>query len=119
MQRSIVITAVIALLVSLLISTVIAEEAVDTSDDLLVMESFANQQIIESEIIKITDVEKHQILFFMGITLLIMLIATAVLGVMMGIYGKQVFLAHMIVAGLSVTLALGHSVVAIVWFFPF
>lgn len=118
MQRSIVITAVIALLVSLLISTVIAEEAVDTGD-LFVMESFSNQQIIESEIIKITDVEKHQILFFMGIALLIMLIATAVLGVMMGIYGKQVFLGHMIVAGLTVTLALGHSVVAIVWFFPF
>lgn len=118
MKISIVITTVIVLLVSLLISTAQADEK-SGSSDLMVMESFSNQQIIESDIIKISEEKKHQILFFMGIALLVMLIATAVLGVMMGVYGKQVFLAHMIVAGLTVTLALGHSVVAIVWFFPF
>ena len=118
MKTSIMMAVVIALFVSLLISTTQADEA-GANSDLLVMESFARHQIVESDIIKITDVKKHQVLFFMGITLLITLISTAVLGVMMGVYGKQVFLAHMISAGFTVTLALGHSVVAIVWFFPF
>jgi hypothetical protein len=37
----------------------------------------------------------------------------------MGVYGKQVFVAHMITAGLSVTLAIAHAVAALVWFNPF
>jgi hypothetical protein len=41
------------------------------------------------------------------------------LGVSMVAFGKQVFLAHMIFAGVSVFLAIVHAVTAIVWFFPF
>jgi hypothetical protein len=37
----------------------------------------------------------------------------------MALYGKRVFVAHMIFAGFSVTLAIVHSIVAVVWFFPF
>jgi hypothetical protein len=55
----------------------------------------------------------------MGAALLIFIIVTAALGIAMAIYGKRVFVAHMIFAGFSVTLAIAHSVVAIVWFFPF
>lgn len=63
--------------------------------------------------------EKHQVMFLMGLALLVLLVVTVVLGIAMAIFGKQVFVAHMICAGLSVTLALAHSVVAVVWFFPF
>ena len=59
------------------------------------------------------------VMFFLGVPLLILLIATVTLGIAMGVYGKQVFLPHMICAGLSMTLALGHAVVGIVWFYPF
>lgn len=87
--------------------------------DLRVMQQFNQDKDTLSEVVKIPDREKHAILFGMGIALLILLISTAVLGIAMAVYGKQVFIAHMICAGLSVTLALAHSVAAIVWFFPF
>ncbi len=67
----------------------------------------------------ISTKQKHMTLFVMGITLIILIVTTAVLGISMALYGKQVFLWHMICAGLTVTLALAHGVAAIVWFFPF
>lgn len=66
----------------------------------------------------ISDHRKQQIMFIMGITLLIFLITTVSLGVAMVVYAKPVFVAHMIFAGFSLTLAIAHSIVAIVWFFP-
>jgi len=48
-----------------------------------------------------------------------LLLVTGGLGVAMGVYGKQVFVAHMICAGLSMTLAIAHAIVGIVWFYPF
>ncbi len=68
---------------------------------------------------RISDNNRHKILFFMGIALLILLISTASLGVAMVLYKKRVYVAHMLVAGLTVTLALAHAVVAMVWFYPF
>lgn len=62
---------------------------------------------------------KRVVMFAMGIPLLILLFATGGLGIAMGIYGKQVFVAHMICAGLTMTLALAHAVVGLVWFYPF
>ena len=61
---------------------------------------------------------KHQILFLMGITLLVCILTTGGLGIAMAVYGKQVFIPHMLFAGLSATLAIVHAVVAIVWFYP-
>jgi hypothetical protein len=87
--------------------------------DMNVMQAFAAQQAEEGEAVKISDQEKHQWLFIMGATLLILLLTTASLGIAMGVYGKQVFVAHMITAGLSVTLAIAHAVAALVWFNPF
>jgi len=72
-----------------------------------------------SEQFRLTTKEKHTILFVMGIALLIGILTTAALGVAMGVYGKPVFVAHMVAAGLTVTLAIVHAIVAIVWFFPF
>ncbi|NOY62365.1 MAG: hypothetical protein GXP10_04285 [Gammaproteobacteria bacterium] len=65
------------------------------------------------------DVWKHEILFVMGVLLLTVIITTAVFGVRMAIFGADVFVPHMVLAGISVFLAVAHSVVAIVWFFPF
>ena len=58
-------------------------------------------------------------MFVMGVPLLILLLVTGALGIAMGVYGKQVFVAHMVFAGLTMTLALAHAVVGIVWFYPF
>lgn len=63
--------------------------------------------------------DQHQILFFMGVLLLISILLTAGFGVSMAMLGKEVFVPHMIFAGISVFLSIAHAVVAIVWFFPF
>lgn len=62
---------------------------------------------------------QHEILFYMGIVLLIAIFITAGLGIAMVFLGKQVFIAHMISAGVVVFLAVAHAVAAVVWFFPF
>ncbi len=82
-----------------------------------VMEGFANNEADER--IQASLKEKHQILFFMGILLLIGIFATAILGIAMAVYGKQVFVFHMVCAGFSVFLATAHAVTAMVWFYPF
>lgn len=83
-----------------------------------VMQAF-EETVEESEIVAISKQEKHQILFFMGAVLLILVFVTAGLGIAMGIYGKPVFVPHMVFAGLTATLALVHAIVAMVWFYPF
>lgn len=87
--------------------------------DVAVMGAFTNQETQEGEAIQISDQKKGIVMFTMGISLLLLLLTTATLGIAMVVQGKQVFVAHMIFAGLSVTLAIAHAVVAIVWFFPF
>lgn len=65
------------------------------------------------------DKWKHEILFVMGVILLILILSTTSLGIAMAMYGKQVFVAHMISAGLTVFLAVAHAVTSIVWFYPY
>lgn len=89
------------------------------SSDVQVMQAFTEKQRALDASREISEERKHLIMFGMGLTLLVLLLTTAVLGVNMAIYGKRVFVAHTVFAGLSVTLAIVHSVVAIVWFFPF
>lgn len=84
-----------------------------------VMQAFTNDKSEKSELVAIEDETKRLIMFFMGVPLLLLIIATVSFGVAMVVYRKPVFLQHMICAGLSLTLALGHAVVGIVWFFPF
>jgi hypothetical protein len=82
-----------------------------------VMEAF-NQANEERGKHEISDKRKQQIMFLMGITLLVFIGATVALGVAMAVFAKPVFVAHMIFAGFSLTLAIAHAIVAIVWFFP-
>jgi hypothetical protein len=65
------------------------------------------------------DKWKHEILFIMGVVLLVLIFLTSSMGVAMAMYGKQVFVVHMVSAGLTVFLAVAHAVTSIVWFFPF
>jgi len=84
-----------------------------------VLQSFENDRSAKSELVAIEEKTKHLVMFLMGIPLLLLIIATVALGVAMVVYGKRVFVPHMVCAGLSLTLALGHAVVGIVWFYPF
>lgn len=112
----------VALTSLLLMASVNAQEqtqAPPSDDSLQVMQTFNQQAMEDTKRYKLTDDEKHQILFFMGLGLLILLCTTAYLGVSMVVFNKEVFVPHMISAGLTVTLGLAHAVAAVVWFFPF
>ena len=84
-----------------------------------VLSAFNQDQDKPSDIVSISDKKKHLIMFSMGAPLLVLILLTAALGIAMGVYGKPVYVPHMICAGLSVTLAIAHAVVGIVWFYPF
>jgi len=87
-----------------------------TQDNSQVIQAFTSQEKPQQTLEEQT---RHLIMFVMGVPLLILLLVTGALGIAMGVYGKQVFVAHMVFAGLSMTLALAHAVVGIVWFYPF
>lgn len=89
----------------------------DSASD--VINAFNKDQAKPSSIVSISDQKKRLIMFFMGVPLLILILLTAALGIAMGMYGKPVYIPHMICAGLSVTLAIAHAIVGIVWFYPF
>lgn len=95
------------------------ETAKSSNDGLAVMQQFNEQAEAEGGVFKLTDKEKHQVLFVMGVALLVLIGLTAYFGLAMGIGGKDVFVPHMICAGLTVTLAVAHAVTSIVWFLPF
>jgi len=82
-----------------------------------VIQAFTSQEKDDSA--SLEDQTKHLVMFVMGVPLLILLLVTGGLGIAMGVYGKQVFVAHMVCAGLSMTLAIAHAVVGVVWFYPF
>lgn len=98
---------------------VLAKEAPAESAGIEVMSAFTSAEVEEGEAVAISDGTKRLVMFFMGVPLLLLLVATTALGVAMGVYGKPVFVAHMVCAGLSVTLAAAHAVVGLVWFYPF
>ncbi len=84
-----------------------------------IMSGFNKDQSKPSDVVSIPDKKKRLVMFFMGVPLLIFILLTAALGIAMGMYGKPVYVPHMVCAGLSVTLAIAHAVVGIVWFYPF
>lgn len=85
-----------------------------------VLEQFDKQQVQRVGSDKLTDHRKHVIIFLLGAPLIILLLITGGLGVAMGVYGKQqLFVTHMLFAGLTITLALVHAIVSTIWFFPF
>jgi len=99
------------------VSTPVEQEAEQHSAG--VLQAFANDRSAKSELVAIEDKTKYLVMFMMGVPLLLLIIATVALGVAMVVYGKRVFVPHMICAGLSLTLATGHAVVGLVWFYPF
>lgn len=110
--------AVVVLMGAVSSAQLMAEQSTG-SGGVEVMRAFADAEVKKSEARAIDDRTKRIVMFVMGVPLLLLLIATAALGVAMGIYGKPVFVAHMVCAGLSLTLAAAHAVVGLVWFYPF
>lgn len=89
------------------------------SDGLKIMEAF-EQQTSKMKPEGTSVIQKKQMtMFFLGVPLLILLLVTGALGIAMGIYGKQVFMLHMICAGLTITLAFVHAILGVIWFYPF
>lgn len=94
-----------------------ASNASSISSAETVMQKFSGDDEVSPQR-RIETSRKHQILFLMGISLLVLLLITGVLGIAMVGFGKDVFVPHMIFAGLSLTLAIVHSATAIAWFWP-
>ncbi len=107
----------------LLSTTTFAQTKVQTASSSIESQSEVISAFTASEINqKEQDSEtkfRRQFIFAMGVILLIFIFSTAYFGLSMALFDKQVFVPHMICAGVTVFLALAHAVVAIVWFFPF
>lgn len=85
-----------------------------------VLEAFDQQQVQRvKQASELNDRNKRLIMFALAVPLFILLLVTGGLGIATGVYGKKLFIPHMICAGLTVTLALAHAIVGIVWFYPF
>jgi len=85
-----------------------------------ILEQFNRQQPQrQSGVSVIAQHERQVIMFSIGAVLLALLIGTASVGIAVAVFGKPLFLLHMILAGLTVTVALVHVVVGLVWFYPF
>lgn len=84
-----------------------------------VLQGFVENQSEQHGVKAIPDKRRRQILFIMGAFLLIGIMVTAGLGIAMALFGKEVFVAHTLAAGLTAFLAVAHAVAAMVWFFPF
>ncbi len=82
-----------------------------------VMDQFNEERALAAER-AISMKSKHQILFWMGGALLCLVLLAASFGIAMGIFDKDVFVWHVLSAGLATTLAVVHGVVAFVWFYP-
>ncbi len=94
-----------------------ATEAVNAQHSAEVMQEFNEDEELAPE--RVIEVKrKHQILFLMGGSLLILILFAAGFGIAMGIFDKDVFVWHVLSAGLATTLAIAHGVVAFVWFYP-
>ena len=98
-----------------------AAESAQVTNGTQVLEAFDRQQVQRvNEGSALSDHKKHVIIFLIGAPLIVLLLVTGGLGIAMGVYGKrQLFLPHMVLAGLTMTLAIVHVVVSLVWFYPF
>jgi|WetSurMetagenome_2_1015567.scaffolds.fasta_scaffold03675_13 hypothetical protein len=122
LSASLLRTVVIILAASLSILSVLpahAEETSQSGDSAQILQAFNQQHKNEIREKAISPKEKQQIMFLLGVVLITLVLITGGLGLAMGLYGKQVFVAHMVFAGLSVTLAIVHAIVGLVWFYPF
>ncbi|MGA2776392.1 MAG: hypothetical protein ABSF94_02470 [Steroidobacteraceae bacterium] len=98
----------------------LADDARPTSSGAQILEQFSRQQAQPAaRTTTIADHERQVIMFTIGAVLLLLLISTASVGIAVAVFGKPLFLVHMILAGLTVTVAIVHVIVGVVWFFPF
>lgn len=96
-----------------------AEENSSSGESAQILQAFNQQHRNDERDKAISPKEKQQIMFLLGVVLITLVLITGGLGVAMGLYGKPVFVAHMVFAGLSVSLAIVHAIVGLVWFYPF
>ncbi len=91
-----------------------------TANGAQILEEFGRQQAQPLQrSSNIAEHERQVIMFSIGTVLLLLLVGTASIGVAVAVFGKPLFLMHMIFAGLTVTVAIVHVIVGVVWFFPF
>src|ERR1700687_3055109 len=76
-----------------------------------ILEEFARQQPQRARSTSIAEHERQVIMFSIGAGLLLLLLSTASVGIAVGVFGKPLFLLHMILAVMSVTLPVGHVIV--------
>jgi hypothetical protein len=100
-------------------STGHAEEISNGDDSAHILQAFNKQHQDDVREKAIPQKEKQQIMFLMGVVLFVLVLITGGLGLAMGLYGKQVYVPHMLFAGLSVSMAIAHAIVGLVWFYPF
>ena len=96
-----------------------AAQAPQAPNPFSVVQPFVAEREQEGGVLKIPLKRKREIMFWMGLVLLASILATVSLGVAMAVFGKDVFLAHMIFGGLSAALAIVHAATAIAWFWPY
>ena len=96
-----------------------AEDPIKSGESAQILQEFNKQHRDAEHSKSITDKDKQRIMFLLGVALLTLVLITGGLGLAMGLYGKQVFVAHMVFAALSVTLGIAHAIVGLVWFYPF
>jgi hypothetical protein len=96
-----------------------AQEAPPTDNSALILHEFNQQNRSDIRAKAIPLKEKQQIMFLLGLGVILLVIVTGGLGLAMGVFGKPLFVAHMLFAALSITLAIAHAIVGLVWFYPF
>lgn len=111
---------ILAVLFSIMtVSPAHAEPAQSSSDSAQILQEFnaQNRNDIREKAIPLK--EKQQIMFLLGVAVILLVIITGGLGLAMGVFGKQVFVPHMVFAIFSITMAIVHAIVGLVWFYPF
>lgn len=92
----------------------------DSSNGVELLKQFDEQQNARvNGASALTDHYKRVIMFSMSLPLFLLILITGGFGIATGVYGKKLYIQHMVAAGLTVTLALAHAIAGIVWFFPF
>jgi hypothetical protein len=90
-----------------------------TGDSAQILQEFNAQNRTDIREKAVPLKEKQQIMFLLGVAVILLVIITGGLGLAMGVFGKPVFVAHMVFAAFSITLAIAHAIVGLVWFYPF
>jgi len=96
-----------------------AQESPPSSDSAQILQEFNAQNRSDIREKAIPLKEKQQIMFLLGVAVIVLVIITGGLGLAMGVFGKPVFVPHMVFAAFSITMAIVHAIVGLVWFYPF